>query len=70
MKMGTRLIRLLVPRPNRMRRIKKIIIAGTVSVITNKNQRGPKKDWLKIVGSNSTKRKIRAWLKKDNKDEE
>ena len=37
MKMGTRLIRLLVPRPNRMRRIKKIIIAGTVSVITNKN---------------------------------
>ena len=40
-----------------------------VSITTNKNQRGPKKDWLKIVGSTSTKRKIRAWLKKDNKDE-
>lgn len=34
---GTRLIRLLVPRPNRMRRIMNKIMAGTISVITNKS---------------------------------
>lgn len=40
-----------------------------VSINVNKNQKGPKKDWLKIVGSTNTKRRIRAWLKKENRDE-
>ncbi len=30
-------MRLLVPLPNRMRRIRNIIIAGTISVMTNKS---------------------------------
>lgn len=33
--MGIRLIRLLVPRPNRMRRKMNIVIAGTISIIIN-----------------------------------
>ena len=33
--MGTRLIRLLAPRPNRMRRVRNNIIAGIISIIKN-----------------------------------
>lgn len=40
-----------------------------VSITTNKNQKGPSRDWLNIVGSTSTKRRIRAWLKKEYRDE-
>ncbi len=40
-----------------------------VSIITNKIQKGPSRDWLKFVQSTAAKKKIRAWLKKEFRDE-
>lgn len=40
-----------------------------VSIITSKTQKGPSRDWLKIVGSASARRKIRVWLRKEFRDE-
>ena len=35
-----------------------------VSVITNKANNGPSRDWLNIVASSETRNKIRSWFKK------
>ncbi|HNW36264.1 MAG TPA: TGS domain-containing protein, partial [Candidatus Ozemobacteraceae bacterium] len=40
-----------------------------VSIITSKTQKGPSRDWLKFVQSPNAKKKIRAWLKKEFRDE-
>jgi GTP pyrophosphokinase len=40
-----------------------------VSIITSKNQKGPSRDWLKFVASTAAKKKIRAYLKKEFRDE-
>ncbi|MBF0407569.1 MAG: bifunctional (p)ppGpp synthetase/guanosine-3',5'-bis(diphosphate) 3'-pyrophosphohydrolase [Candidatus Riflebacteria bacterium] len=40
-----------------------------VSIITSKNQKGPSRDWLKFVVSTNAKKKIRAWLKKEFKQD-
>ncbi|MDD3000446.1 MAG: bifunctional (p)ppGpp synthetase/guanosine-3',5'-bis(diphosphate) 3'-pyrophosphohydrolase [Candidatus Riflebacteria bacterium] len=40
-----------------------------VSILISKSQKGPSRDWLKIVGSANAKRKIRTWLKKEFRDE-
>jgi guanosine-3',5'-bis(diphosphate) 3'-pyrophosphohydrolase len=38
-----------------------------IEILTNRAAPGPKKDWLKMVGSKVTKSKIRAYLKKKEK---
>ncbi|OQA05145.1 MAG: GTP pyrophosphokinase [bacterium ADurb.Bin374] len=40
-----------------------------VSIITSKIQKGPSRDWLKFVQSTNAKKKIRAWLKKEFREE-
>ena len=40
-----------------------------VSIITSKAQKGPSRDWLKFVQSTNAKKKIRAWLKKEFREE-
>ena len=40
-----------------------------VSVITNKANNGPSRDWLKIVKTQQAKAKIRQWFKKANREE-
>ncbi len=40
-----------------------------VEVVTNKSNNGPSRDWLNIVASSDTRTKIRAWFKRENRDE-
>lgn len=40
-----------------------------VSVITNKANNGPSRDWLNIVASSETRSKIRSWFKKEKREE-
>lgn len=40
-----------------------------VSVITNKANSGPSRDWLNIVASSETRNKIRSWFKKASREE-
>ena len=40
-----------------------------VEVVTNRSNNGPSRDWLNIVASSDTRQKIRAWFKKENREE-
>lgn len=40
-----------------------------VSIITNKANNGPSRDWLNIVSSSETRNKIRSWFKKASREE-
>ena len=40
-----------------------------VSIITNKNNDGPSRDWLNIVAAAETRSKIRSWFKKAKREE-
>ena len=40
-----------------------------VSVVTNKANNGPSRDWLNIVASSETRTKIRSWFKKERREE-
>ena len=40
-----------------------------VSIQTNKANSGPSRDWLNIVASSETRSKIRAWFKKEKREE-
>ena len=40
-----------------------------VEIITNQNQQGPSRDWLKIVRTQSARNRIRQWFKKENREE-
>ena len=40
-----------------------------VSIITNKANNGPSRDWLNIVASSETRNKIRSWFKKATREE-
>ena len=41
----------------------------TVEILRSKNSRGPNSNWLKLVKTPQAKNKIRAWLKKNKREE-
>lgn len=47
----------------------KLVNGDIVSVITNKQNNGPSRDWLNIVASSETRNKIRQWFKKAKREE-
>lgn len=40
-----------------------------VEILTNRSNHGPSHDWLNIVASSDTRAKIRAWFKRENREE-
>ena len=40
-----------------------------VEILTSKNAKGPRRDWMKIAKSNEARSKIRQWFKKEKRDE-
>ncbi len=40
-----------------------------VEIITNRSNNGPSQDWLNTVASSDTRQKIRAWFKRENREE-
>ena len=47
----------------------KVKSSDIVEILTQKEGTGPKRDWLKIVKTNSARSKIRNWFKKEKRDE-
>jgi GTP pyrophosphokinase len=47
----------------------RLVNGDIIEVITSKQNNGPSRDWLNIVASSETKNKIRAWFKKEKREE-
>ena len=47
----------------------KVKSGDIVEILTQKEGMGPKRDWLKIVKTNSARTKIRQWFKKERREE-
>ncbi len=47
----------------------KVQNSDIVEILTQKEGSGPKRDWLKIVKTNSARTKIRQWFKKEKREE-
>ena len=47
----------------------KLASSDQVEIITSRNSKGPKRDWLNIVKTGQAKNKINQWFNKENKEE-